>query len=56
MTKAAALLVAAMFAFGSVNAIAQDKKGDMTKKPSAEECKKDPKMKGCEAKDEMKKK
>ena len=54
MTKAAALLVAAMFAFGSLSAVAQDKK-DAPKKPSAEECKKDPKMAGCETKDEMKK-
>jgi Spy/CpxP family protein refolding chaperone len=48
MRKTAALLVAAMFAVGSASAFAQDKKD--AKKPSAEECKKDPKMKGCEAK------
>jgi hypothetical protein len=46
MTKVAAFLVAAMFAIGNVSAFAQDKKD--AKKPSAEECKKDPKMKGCE--------
>jgi hypothetical protein len=49
MKQAAAVLVAAMFAFGSIGAIAQDKK-DAPKKPTAEECKKDPKMAGCEAK------
>ena len=49
MRKSAALLVAAMFAIGSVSAFAQDKK-DAPKKPSAEECKKDPKLAGCEAK------
>ena len=53
MRKAAALLVAAMFAFGSVSAIAQEKKA--AKKPTAEECKKDPKMAGCEAKKDEKK-
>ena len=53
MRKSAALLVAALFAFGSVNAFAQDKKD--AKKPSAEECKKDPKMAGCEAKKDAKK-
>jgi len=54
MKQAAAVLVAAMFAFGSMSAIAQDKKGE-AKKPSAEECKKDPKMAGCEAKKDAKK-
>jgi hypothetical protein len=44
--KLLSMFVAALFAVASVNAIAQEKKGD--KKPSAEECKKDPKMKGCE--------
>lgn len=62
MTKLLSMIVAAMFAAVSVNAIAashagakgdkmdkMEKKGDkMAKKPSAEECKKDPKMKGCE--------
>lgn len=46
MTKLLSMIVAAMFATVSLSAIAQDKKAD--KKPSAEECKKDPKMKGCE--------
>ena len=52
MTKLLSMIVAAMFAVGSVNAFAAGHaaaKGDkMDKKPSAEECKKDPKMKGCE--------
>ena len=57
MQKTLAVLVAAMFAFGSVNALAAkhmaaDKDA---KKPTAEECKKDPKMAGCEAKKEAKK-
>ena len=53
MTKLLSMIVAAMFAVVSVNAFAashagaQDK-GKMEKKPSAEDCKKDPKMKGCE--------
>jgi hypothetical protein len=53
MTKLLSMIVAAMFAAVSFSAIAashagaQDK-GKMDKKPSAEECKKDPKMKGCE--------
>jgi hypothetical protein len=49
MTKLLSMIVAAMFAAASLSAIAADK----PKKPSAEQCKKDPKMKGCE---EMKKK
>ena len=52
MTKLLSMIVAAMFAVVSVNAFAAahaGAKGDkMAKKPSAEECKKDPKMKGCE--------
>jgi hypothetical protein len=58
MTKSAAFLVAAMFAFGSASAFAAKHMAAEkdAKKPSAAECKKDPKMKGCEAKDEMKKK
>jgi hypothetical protein len=44
MQKLIAVLLAAMFAGVSVQAIAQTK----DKKPTAEECKKDPKMKGCE--------
>jgi uncharacterized protein YdeI (BOF family) len=59
MTKLASFLVAAMFALGSTSALAAKhaaaEKDATAKKPSAEECKKDPKMKGCEAKDEMKK-
>jgi hypothetical protein len=56
MTKVAAFLVAAMFAFGSTSALAAKHAAaekDM-KKPSAEECKKDPKMKGCEMKKDKK--
>ena len=55
MTKLLSMIVAAMFAVVSVNAFAAshaaakgDKMDKMDKKPSAEECKKDPKMKGCE--------
>ena len=57
MQKLLALFVAAMFAFGSVNAIAAKHMGAEkdAKKPTAEECKKDPKMAGCEAKKEEKK-
>lgn len=50
MKKSVPFLVAAVFALGSVSALASkhmaSEKGD--KKPSAEECKKDPKMAGCE--------
>ena len=42
MKKIVALILAAMFAAVSFQAVAQDKK------PTAEQCKKDPKMKGCE--------
>ncbi len=45
MKKLIAVLIAATFAGVSVQALAQAK----DKKPTAEECKKDPKMKGCEA-------
>ena len=57
MQKLLALFVAAMFAFGSVNAIAAKHMGAEkdAKKPTAEECKKDPKLAGCEAKKEEKK-
>jgi hypothetical protein len=50
MNKLIAMLLAATFAGVSINAIAQDKKAATTdaKKPTAEQCKKDPKMKGCE--------
>ena len=42
MHKLIAVVLAAMFAAVSFQAVAQDKK------PTAEECKKDPKLKGCE--------
>jgi hypothetical protein len=42
MNKLIAVILAAMFAAMSFQAVAQDKK------PTAEECKKDPKLKGCE--------
>ncbi|HLB16546.1 MAG TPA: hypothetical protein VJM14_16585 [Burkholderiales bacterium] len=45
MKKLIAILLAGMFAAVSFQAIAQDKKAA---KPTAEQCKKDPKMKGCE--------
>ena len=49
MNKLIAMLLAAVFAGVSFNAIAQDKKPTADKpKPTAEECKKDPKMAGCE--------
>ena len=56
MQKVLAYLVAAMFAFGSVSAIAAKHMGAEkdAKKPTAEECKKDPKMAGCEKKDAKK--
>jgi hypothetical protein len=44
MKKLIAMLLAATFAGVSVQAMAQAK----DKKPTAEQCKKDPKMKGCE--------
>ena len=46
MRKLVALLLAATFAAVSFQVVAQDKK------PTADECKKDPKTKGC---DQMKK-
>jgi hypothetical protein len=49
MRKLVALILAATFAAVSFQAVAQDK---ATKKPTAEECKKDPKKAGC---DQMKK-
>jgi hypothetical protein len=45
MNKLIAMLLAATFAAVSFQAVAQDK---ATKKPTAEECKKDPKKAGCE--------
>lgn len=53
MKKLVAVLIAGTFAFAGA-AIAQDKKTAEPKKPTAEECKKDPKMKGCEQKDAKK--
>jgi hypothetical protein len=57
MTKLAAFLVAAMFALGSTSALAAKHMAAEkdAKKPSAEECKKDPKLAGCEAKKDAKK-
>ncbi|MET0167222.1 MAG: hypothetical protein ABW318_19735 [Vicinamibacterales bacterium] len=43
MKQLIAVVLAAMFAAVSFQAVAQDKK------PTAEECKKDPTLKGCEA-------
>ena len=43
MNKLIAVILAAAFAAVSFQAVAQDKK------PTAEECKKDPTLKGCEA-------
>ena len=52
MQKSLAVLVAAMFVFGSVNALAaKHMASEKDAKPTAEECKKDPKMAGCEKKD-----
>jgi len=42
MKKIVTLILAATFAAVSFQVVAQDKK------PTAEQCKKDPKMKGCE--------
>jgi hypothetical protein len=42
MNKLIAVILAAMFAAISLQVVAQDKK------PTTEECKKDPKLKGCE--------
>jgi hypothetical protein len=47
MQKLIAVLFAATFAAVSFQAVAQDKKA-ADPKPTAEQCKKDPKMKGCE--------
>jgi Ni/Co efflux regulator RcnB len=48
MTKLLSMIIAAVFMAASVTVMAQDKKGGDMKKPTAEQCKKDPKMKGCE--------
>jgi len=49
MRKLAAFVLAAMFAAASYQVVAQDKSKTDAKKPSADDCKKDPKMKGCES-------
>jgi Ni/Co efflux regulator RcnB len=59
MKKLTAVLIAATFAVGGI-ALAQDKKQEMSKKPTTEECKKaadaKKKLEGCEEKkSEMKK-
>ena len=50
MKKSLSYLVAALFVLGSANVLAaKHMAGEKdAKKPSAEECKKDPKMAGCE--------
>lgn len=50
MKKSLSYLVAALFAISSVSAFAAKHMASEkdAKKPSAAECKKDPKMKGCE--------
>ncbi|MCL4801875.1 MAG: hypothetical protein KJ025_19955 [Burkholderiales bacterium] len=50
MKKLFAVLAAAAFMGASVSAIAAGEKKAAEKKPSAEECKKNPKLKGCEKK------
>ena len=45
MKKSVAYLLAAMFAFGAVGPVVA---ATTDKKPTAAECKKDPKMAGCE--------
>jgi hypothetical protein len=48
-------LVAALFAASTATAFAaKHMEAEKGKKPTAEECKKDPKMKGCEAADKKK--
>jgi hypothetical protein len=49
MKQLIAVVLTAMFAAVSFQAVAQDKKSADTTKPTAEQCKKDPKTKGCEA-------
>lgn len=59
MKKTTTYLVAALFAASTVSAFAgkhMASEKDGGKKPSAEECKKDAKMKGCEEMKDMKKK
>ena len=51
MNKTTTYLVAALFAASTVSAFAAKHMAtEDTKKPTAEECKKDPKIKGCEEK------
>ena len=47
MKKLLAALIAGLFVFAGTAFAADEKKAE-AKKPTAEECKKDPKMKGCE--------
>jgi len=59
LNKITTYLVAALFAASSVTAFAAKHAAaekDMDKKPTAAECKKDPKMKGCDDMKDMKKK
>jgi hypothetical protein len=48
MKKLLAVLIAGLFAFAGA-AVAAEKKAEPAKKPTAEECKKNPKLAGCEA-------
>lgn len=50
MKKLFAILLAATFMGASVSGFAAEEKKASDKKPSAEECKKNPKLKGCEKK------
>ena len=50
MKKTVAFLIATTFALGSVNVFAGKHMAGEKGKPSAEECKKNPKQKGCEKK------
>lgn len=51
MTKLTAALIAAVFAAATVTPVAfAAEKEKAAKKPTAEECKKDPKLAGCEPK------
>jgi hypothetical protein len=46
LKKLIAVLLAATFAGASIYAVAEDKQAE--KKPTAEQCKANPKLKGCE--------
>ena len=50
MRKTVSFLIAASFALGSVNVLAGKHMAGEKGKPTAEECKKDPKKAGCEKK------